>query len=114
MPSVLKELAEKAVAEGYRPGNNWEKWLERHMREHLPVLTKELGSDFAAYLTTRTADALDLENRLILDVTEPRLARELAIRELLPLAESDLQDQIEDLQNPYDPLHESPGESNAA
>ena len=112
--SYLQSAAAQAISAGYSTGNQWEKLLDRHMRENLPSLTASLGSDFQAYLTVRTNDAQDLYVMLIQDGTEPRLARSLAIRELLPMAESDLADQIEELLNPYNPLSESPAESNAA
>lgn len=87
--STWEPMAQQALIEGYQRENGLERLLRRHMQEHLPKLTAELGSMFDAFLICRTNSAMEMLIDLVHNGTEPRVARSLMMTELLPLGEDD-------------------------
>lgn len=87
--ATWQELAAALV--DYHPGNQWERMLERHLRQFFPELVSELASNLPAYLSVQTASAMDLAERLEDQGTPPDAARELALSQLLPTPPDELE-----------------------
>lgn len=84
-----QQAAETALQEGYRPGNAWERMLDRHVQRFLPELRAELAQDYQAYLQVTTHGAKELYHRLLDEGSDPMAARELAMAQLLPVPEDE-------------------------
>ena len=89
-----KAKAKEAIQAGYQAGNPWERMLEGQMNRCCPQLVRDLGSDLQPYLQVRTSDAMDQEELMLDQGTDPQIARELALTALLevPLEEEPDQD----------------------
>jgi len=84
-----KEMAADARKAGYQPGGPWELRLRDHIKNNFPKLAKELGKDLPFYLQVTTFDATELQSRLRAEGTDPFVARELALEQLLRTPGSD-------------------------
>ena len=80
------QRARQAVQEGYRPGNPWEKSLQRHLEQNFLDQVRELrrSGELKAYLQVMTWAAMQLAESLEERGTPPDVARELALDQLLP------------------------------
>ena len=81
--SDLKKAAAKAKKAGYLPGNEIELMLDRQVSGEHPELKEELGSDYRAFLISRTSETLDLMVELIHQGMPAQEARHQAIREMM-------------------------------
>jgi hypothetical protein len=79
----------EALKAGYQKTDEWEGLLARSLHRCNPSLEAELGADLKAYLVTRTHWARELEKLLVSQGTDPLMARELALDELLEKAPED-------------------------
>ena len=86
MAANWKGWAAEAMEQGYLPGNEWEKMLERHMKANLPDVTREFQEEgeFQEFLTARTWAAMQMQESLVADGTPFETARELALKDLFP------------------------------
>jgi hypothetical protein len=85
MSTTWKQKAAEAIKAGYMAGNGWEEMLRRHLTRCRPDLVKELqaSKDLEAYLQVKTWDAMEFEENLLDSGTDPHLARQLTMEELL-------------------------------
>lgn len=90
MTTNWKALADKAVEEGYQPGNEWEAMLRRHLNRCFPERVKELGPNLESYLRAATFEAMLFAERLEEQGTPNQDAEELALRQLLPTAPDEI------------------------
>ena len=79
-------MAAEAQKQGYRPNNGWERMLRRHLEKLFPETMLELQREgnLEAYLQSQTWDAMELASTLEDQGTDPHLAREAALEQLLP------------------------------
>jgi hypothetical protein len=85
-----KAEAQQAKSQGYIPGGAWEQMLNRHLRSLFPDLVEKLGNDYQSYLQVQTHLAVEKYLDLKEQGADELAARELALEQLLPRVESDL------------------------
>ena len=78
-----KQKAFQAKREGYVPGQ-WQRMLDRHLRQFFPELVQELGPEYQDYLVSQVYDNLLYHESLLSNRFPPESARELALESLLP------------------------------
>jgi len=112
--SHLSNAAAEAKKNGYRPGNMIEQMLDRTISGEFPELKKELGSDYQAFLISRTSQTIDQMAEMIQQGTDPREAKHLAIHDMLmELEEPESEDETEDETTPSE-TGDTPTESLSA
>jgi hypothetical protein len=84
--SDWKRWAAEAIEEGYLPGNRWEAWRMKYLRENQPELVKELEADgdLKEMVQVQTWRAMKLQESLEDEGTPPETAQELALANLFP------------------------------
>lgn len=80
-----KSAANEAIKQGYPKGNPWERAFHKHLLQNSPALAQEFQAErcLEAFLVVRTSEAMDRANQLEAQGTDPQIARELALAELL-------------------------------
>jgi len=76
--------SDELVKLGFPRGRPWESQLKTHLEGNFPQLVKELGKSLPAYLHTRASEASEMYETLTEQGTPPEVARELALKDLLP------------------------------
>lgn len=94
MTTTWKEKATAARKAGYTPKGNWERTLRKHLNLCFPALVKELGPELDDYLQATVWEAMEAEERLLDKGTDPQVARELVMADLLQVP-ADEQDKVE-------------------
>jgi len=85
----MSEASQAAETDGHLPGNLWEQALDRHVSENQPELKKAMRrKTYRAFLTSESRNAIDQMALMIQQGMNPRLAKEIAQRQMLETNEN--------------------------
>lgn len=78
----MSEASQAAETDGHLPGNLWEQALDRHVSENQPELKKAMRKTYRDFLTSESRNAIDQMALMIQQGMNPRLAKEIAQRQM--------------------------------
>lgn len=92
-----KQWAAAAKAEGYRPKNEWENLLRKHLETYMPELKADLEKDgeYEDYLVTKAARAVNQYQQMLSEGVPIPSARELVAESLLPIPKEEAEEDLE-------------------
>lgn len=92
LPSWKDQAKAILLSGDYLQGGPWQLMLQRHLERLFPKLVQDLkaAGDYPSYLMVQTSAALDLYAKLANEGSHPEDARELALAQLLPRPQDEL------------------------